>query len=484
MVTDADNLDTSRLGSIRERLGRRLPADWKLTTLGEVFRWGSGGTPKRTDSRFYGGEIPWLVIGDLNDGMVADSATTITEDGLNESSAKWVEAGSVLLAMYGSIGKLGIAARRLTTNQAIAFTKPDPVHAKYLFYYLMYVRGDLASLGKGATQKNISQTVIKAFPFVLAPPDDQKRIVAEIERQFSRLDETVADLERVKANLKRYKAAVLKAAVEGRLVEPEGELARRDGGTYETGDQLLQRILLVRRGWTRTGRYREPATPNTSHLPKPPPGWTYASAEQLTDPNRPITYGVIKLGDPVPAGVPVLRSSDVRELRVDLDAVKRISPKIAEKYRRTFLAGGEILVTVRGTLGGIAVAPGECRGFNISREVAMLALVLPDMAPSTALFIASPPLHDWLMTRTAGIAYTGINIATLKALPIPIPPLAEQHRIVAAVERHLSMAGKLSDQTDVGLRRIERLRQAILHSAFSERAFGERSEAIAPLNTN
>jgi type I restriction enzyme S subunit len=77
--------------------------------------------------------------------------------------------------------------------------------------------------------------------------DEQRRIVAEIEKQFSRLDEAVANLQRVKANLKRYKAAILKAAVEGRLVETEASLSHREGRSYETGEQLLKRILEERK---------------------------------------------------------------------------------------------------------------------------------------------------------------------------------------------------------------------------------------------
>ena len=116
----------------------KIPVNWEWTTLGDVFQWGSGGTPKSTNSAYYGGEIPWLIIRDLNDDPVGDSDTKITEEGLKNSSAKWVEPGSVLVAMYGSIGKLGLATARLTTNQAIAFTQPEPNDAKYLFYYLMF----------------------------------------------------------------------------------------------------------------------------------------------------------------------------------------------------------------------------------------------------------------------------------------------------------------------------------------------------------
>ncbi len=145
----------------------------------------------------------------------------------------------------------------------------------------------------------------------------------------------------------------------------------------------------------------------------------------------------------MPDGVPTLRSSDVRSLRLDLHGVKRVAPVIAGQFKRTFLRGNEILVTVRGTLGGVVVAPHQCSGFNISREVAMLALVDEEIAKTMAIFIASGPIQRWLMQRTKGIAYTGINIETLKELPLPVPSIAEQQQIVAEVERRLSVIEEL-----------------------------------------
>ncbi len=174
--------------------GITTPDGWIWTTLGDAFRWGSGGTPKSDIAHYYGGPIPWLVIGDLTDGLINEATNSITQQGLENSSARWVEPGFILVAMYGSIGKLGIAGKRLTTNQAIAFTNPDPIVSKYLFWYLRACRRDLNNLGKGGTQQNISQTVIKAFPFPLAPLPEQHRIVAAIEEQFTRLDAAVAAL--------------------------------------------------------------------------------------------------------------------------------------------------------------------------------------------------------------------------------------------------------------------------------------------------
>jgi type I restriction enzyme S subunit len=341
----------------------------------------------------------------------------------------------------------------------------DGVLPQWLYYGVQTRQfvGAMSELVQGALYPAVRPKDIRAFDMPLPALDEQRRIVAELEKQFSRLDEAVANLKRVEANLKRYKAAVLKAAAEGNLVPTEAELARREGRTFETGGQVLARLLERREGlWKGKGKYADPCPPDTTDLPPLPDGWTYATAEQLTDPNRTITYGVIKLGPPVDGGVPILRSSDVRSLRIDLEGVKTIAPSIAAEYRRTFLEGGEVIITVRGTLGGIAVAPSACRGFNVSREVAMLAMVEPELAHTIAQFIASAPIQKWLMTRTKGIAYTGINIETLKALPLPVPPLHEQRRIRAETERLLSLVAELELEIESNMLRAQRLTQSTL----------------------
>ena len=167
-----------------------LPKNWAKTTLGECFEWGSGGTPTSSVKKYYDGNIPWLVIGDLNDNYINTSDKTITQFGLENSSAKLVPKGTLLLAMYGSIGKLGIAGMPLATNQAIAFALENKeINTKYLFYYLLSVRSSLNLLGKGATQKNISQSIIKDFHFPLPPLAEQHRIVEKIEHIFAVLEE-------------------------------------------------------------------------------------------------------------------------------------------------------------------------------------------------------------------------------------------------------------------------------------------------------
>src|SRR5690606_10042729 len=140
------------------------PTTWVKSSLGEIGAWGSGGTPKRTNPLYYGGSIPWLVIGDLNDSVVTTSKNTITEAGLQNSSAKIVDKGTLLIAMYGSIGKLGITGMECSTNQTIASCAVNPAFAdlKFVFSYLLSQRAQLLLTGKGGAQQNISQTVLKA----------------------------------------------------------------------------------------------------------------------------------------------------------------------------------------------------------------------------------------------------------------------------------------------------------------------------------
>jgi type I restriction enzyme S subunit len=167
-----------------------LPTGWREAALAEVATLSSGGTPKAKNPAYYDGDIPWAIIGDLNDGVVRSTAQSITQRGLDNSSAKVVPVNTILLGMYGSIGKLGLAGIRLATNQAIATIRAgDQVDYRYLFYYLLAQRRDLDHQGKGAAQRNISQTVLKPWPIRFPSDlDEQRRIVALLDDHLSRLD--------------------------------------------------------------------------------------------------------------------------------------------------------------------------------------------------------------------------------------------------------------------------------------------------------
>jgi len=204
-----------------------LPDGWEVVQLGQVGTWGSGGTPKRGVSGYYGGNIPWVKISDLNEGVVIDTEESITEEGLRKSSAKLVDPGTLLVAMYGSIGKLGITGVRCATNQAIAFCKPysDIATTEYLFYLLRHLRPILVDQGKGGTQANISQTVLRAQMIPLPPIEEQQEIVRTLETLERVSAKALEEVIRARLLVEHSRVATLAAACGGRLTEDWRALA-------------------------------------------------------------------------------------------------------------------------------------------------------------------------------------------------------------------------------------------------------------------
>ena len=167
----------------------KIPEGWCFSKLGSIGVWKSGGTPSRSSPAYYNGVIPWLKIADLPDGYVTNCSEKISHDAINNSSAKVNPEGSVALAMYGSIGKLGILTFKAATNQAICVCSSfKGVDSKYLFYFLMSQREEFIRKAGGGVQSNISKDIIVNHPITLPPLAEQLKIVAKIESLFSVLN--------------------------------------------------------------------------------------------------------------------------------------------------------------------------------------------------------------------------------------------------------------------------------------------------------
>jgi len=391
-----------------------LPKGWVETTLGCVAEWGSGGTPKSTDRDYYGGGIPWAVIGDLNDATVASTAATVSDAGLTNSSAKLVEPGTVLVAMYGSIGKLGIAGQRMATNQAIAFAngRAGVAGNRFLFWFLRWQRSALATAGKGATQKNISQTVLKAWPIRLPPPAEQDRIVAAIEEQLSRLGAAEANLNACQGRIPGLRRAALQAAFP----------------------------------------YHWPAKPLV----------------EVADPDRPICYGILKPRSENGV-IPYVEVRSIRDGAIDVNSLHRTTTALHDEFRRSELRTGDVVLAIRGSWDRAAVVPSSLDGANVSRDVARIA-PLDSLHPAfLAYFLESPRAHAYYARHARGVGVRGINIGDLRRLDVPIPDLEEQRAAVEALELQLSLISALAVALGNGRLRSDHLRRAILTEAFAGR---------------
>ena len=381
---------------------------------------------------------------------------------VGQHSAALTSGPTIIVGRKGNVGAVHFSAVPCWPIDTAYFVEPPAGHSATYYRYLL-TSLNLVRLDKSTAIPGLSRDDYNAVEVAVHAPAQQIEIVAELEKQFSRLDEAVANLQRVKANLKRYKASVLKAAVEGRLVETEASLARREGRTYETGEQLLQRILGERRvGWTGKGRYKEPIAPVYDELPALPEGWTWATMPQLGELNRGKSKHRPRDDKALYGGpYPFIQTGDVR----------RSDGSITE-FTQTYSEFG--LVQSRlwpcGTL-CITIAA------NIAETgILKMKACFPDSVVGFIPYLGSPNVEyvesfirtarDGLDRFASATAQKNINLEVLEAVAVPTPPLAEQIRIVAEVDRHLSIIREVEAEVDANRRRAQALRQAILQRSF------------------
>ncbi len=457
-----------------------IPSHWKWKKMADVATVVGGSTPATDHREYFGGDIPWITPADLSKytaKTISQGARNITQAGLDNSGARVLPAGTVLFSSRAPIGYVAIAANPVATNQGFkSFILGEEVRPDFVYYYLQRARQLARSLASGTTFLEISGKKAAQIPIPVPPPDEQQRIVAEIEKQFTRLDAGVASLKRVQTALKRNRASVLNAACEGCLVRTEAEIARRESRSYEPAITLLSRILDERRlDWRGAARHREPASPHLDHLSSLPEGWTWATPDQLSEADsNAICAGpfgtIFKAKDFRPAGVPIIFLRHVLPGRyITQKPGFMAEAKWKELFQPYSVFGGELLVTKLGE------PPGVCA---IYPENAGPAMVTPDVIKLSAKATAVLPkyLMHYFNSDTARRFATGAAFGTtrlrltlpiFREMPVPLPPLAEQERIVAEVERRLSVIEELDSVVTLNLQRAKILRQSILHRAFS-----------------
>ena len=371
-------------------------------------------------------------------------------------------------------GKIAVA-RKLKNGIGFGSTEfhvlrpREGVDPRYIYHFVssQTFRKEAARHMTGAVGlRRVPTVFLESAQIPLPALEAQREIVAELEIQFSRLRVAVANLQRVKANLKRYKASVLKAAVEGRLVETEATLARREGRTYESGEQLLQRILEERRAnWTRKGKYKEPEATNLSDLGELPEGWIWASVvqvcEQVVDCHN-------KTAPYTSAGIPLVRTTNIKDGRLLLDDTRYVDQPTYEFWsRRCPPEPGDVLFTREAPMGEAGIIPPGvklCLG-----QRTMLMRPSPAMSSSFLLSALVSPIVKDLIDRVAvGSGVKHLRVGDVERLPVPLPPVAEQSRIVAEVDRHLSIIREVETEVDTNLKRAQALRQSTLSRAFSK----------------
>jgi len=385
----------------------------------DVVKWSSGGTPKATEKSYYeNGTIPWLIIGDLNDGVVTTSASKITELGLQNSSAKMIPVGTLLVAMYGSIGKLGITGIECCTNQAIAYAKElKGVSTKYMYYYMAMMKSELISQGKGGTQKNISQTVLNSLEVLVPPEKEQKRIVNKIEELFSELDSAVETLKKTKEQLAVYRQSVLKEAFE----------------KYEASKKVPVTELVA------DEKYALAIGPFGSNL---------------------------KVSDYTNNGVRLVFVKDIRN-SFSSETTKYVSEAKATELAPHCVYQGDLLITKMGDPpGDCCVYPYAGRGVITSDCIRIKVDETKVDKMCLLLYIHSAYGKKQIKGMTQGVAQKKISLERFKKFEVPRIDILEQKELVKKIQSRMSVCENIEKTVNDALIQADAMRQSILKKAF------------------
>jgi type I restriction enzyme, S subunit len=442
----------------------------QLTQVADLVR---GVSYPKTDSRDDAapGYVPVLRATNIQEARLVLESDLVYVAESNVSVEQRLRPGDIVVATSSGskhlVGKSALLHSQWNGSFGAfcAGIRPKPnIESRYLAYFLQSPRywREIGKKALGVNINNLRRGDLQTLSLPLPPAESQCEIVAEIEKQFSRLDEAVANLQRVKAKIKRFKSSVLAEAVAGRLVATGADIAG-GGSEVENAAEAVRRIFAARVARSNgRSKPREPIPPS-GELDELPKGWCWATVDQLAEVGTGATPNRSKALYYEGGSVPWVTSSVVNAPYVD-EASEFVTSAALEQTNLTLYPPGTLLVAMYGE----GKTRGKCSELRIAAATNQaLAALQVDAAfrPYLKLFLE----HNYEATRmvATGGVQPNLNLGLVRAIKVPLPPIAEQHRIVAEVDRRLSIAREVEAEIGANLKRAQALRQAVLAKAFS-----------------
>ena len=449
-----DNLPYEKVGKnepvcIADEVPFEIPDSWEWVRLGNIGDWGSGATPSRSIPEYYGGDIPWLKTGDLNDGYIEYIPENISRLALEKTSVRLNPTGSVLIAMYGAtIGKVGILTFPATTNQACCACLPIKIYNEYVFYFLMSQKVAFVKQGEGGAQPNISKEKIVATFMPLPPLAEQYRIVAKIKEvlpyveRYGEACSTANSLNAAFPDL--LKKSILQEAVQGKLVPQDP--------TDEPASILLERIRAEKQKLVAEGKIKKDKHESVifrrdnSHYEKRgseevriddeipfeiPENWCWARMGSCLD----VRDGTHDTPKYVLEGIPLVTSKNLCNGKIDFSTAKFISREdhLAISLRSKVDAG-DIMYAMIGSIGNPVLYNGNAE-FSI-KNMALFKKIANGLDMEYVYWFLYLS-QDTMKKFASGGVQSFVSLGYLRNYWIPVPPIQEQHRIVTAIKQIL-----------------------------------------------
>lgn len=448
-----------------------LPKGWVWTRLGEIGEIVTGTTPSKAGKEYYGNDYPFFKPTDLNNGFYVKKS----EDGLSKrgiSKARLLPDKSILITCIGAtIGKTGLIRTEGASNQQINAIIPGKnIFSEFIYFMCISPSFQKAIIDNASatTLPILNKSKFESLFLPLPPLPEQHRIVAKIEELFTRLDAGVEALKKIKAQLKRYRQAVLKYAFEGKLTK---EWREKHRGEIEHAGVLLEKIRQERslHGTERRGKLKKSKdeiaslSARNDSLTELPDGWVWMRIKDISDN---IHYGYTASASEEKVGPKLLRITDIQNNSVNWKTVPYCKIDESEKQQYLLKDGDLVFARTGATVGKSFLIVG-----NISESVFasyLIRIILNSNVNKKFIYSFFQSSNYWgqISKGKLGIGQPNVNAQTLSQITIPLPPFPEQNKIVEEIERRFSMADEVEKTVDQSLKQAERLRQSILKKAF------------------
>jgi type I restriction enzyme S subunit len=320
--------------------------------------------------------------------------------------------------------------------------------------------------GVGGSLTRAQPKKVASYEVVLAPAAEQERIAHKLDELLAQVDTLKARIDAIPVLLKRFRQSVLASAVSGRLSEDWRTHERKNASDGKQLHALLRHNHELAGGHAR-GNASDPS--DEAHdlsAADIPLQWDIATMRDVCEPGRPITYGILKPGPELEEGVPYIRVADFPGNKLQMDGIRKTSKEIDLLFKRARLRTGDLLLSIRGSVGRLIKIPKELDGANITQDTARLS-ISPAMCTDYVYWaLLAESTQRRMRAATRGVAVRGINIGDVRALQIPLPSKEEQTEIVHRIEQLFAFADQLEAKVATAKQRIHTLTQSILAKAF------------------
>ena len=380
---------------------KEFTGEWDEILLDDFAQRGSGHTPSKSHPEYYNGSINWISLTDskrLDKGFIDETNTKITQEGIDNSSAVLHPAGTVLLSRDAGVGKSAVMKHSMAVSQHFIVWKSVEGKSSnwFLYNWLQIMKPHFELIAVGNTIKTIGLPYFKKLKIVNPKFPEQHKIASFL----SSVDDKIQQLTKKKVLLEQYKKGVIQQLFSGQL------------------------------------RFKD-------ENGKPYPDWEEKFLGEITERN--ICYGVVQPGIEDDDGVKFIRGGDVFNGKISKD-LRIISKDITDKYKRTYLKGGELIMSLVGYPGETAIVPIELAGANLARQVGLIDLKKEYDTGYIHFYINSAYGKKNLLSKTIGSAQQVINIVDLKKLKVPLPLKEEQQKIANYLSRIDTKIGAVNNQ--------------------------------------